>query len=235
MVKLIKFTKEFREQFHQITQTDEFAELLGIVWHFGNVSDTGNTFEIYHTDKEIVTKFSSLARGSTILRLYYNSKLKSWEWYCNIHIRHPLVAYINKIGWSSISWKERMYPQGYVKHNIFIRNYMLMRYDLKVITDHMKCQQIRIFIYGSYDILKKINEHLQKTLEIKYNQLLVHQKHTEYVLCNYSIIEIPIILEYMQAWEELDKFHFLNLNLKVQASSLSDEHVLSETPSIFEY
>lgn len=215
MTKIYKFTDKFIEEFHEFVNTDTFSELLGIVWRYGHFHVHDNKFELSHKNREIIERFSILAKGATPVKSRYRSDKGFHEWHCNIHGNHPLLKKIRNMGWQPITHQERTYPKGDFNHSIFIKTYILMRHDVGIIREKTPkgiLTRPRLRIHGSVDVLQHITQHLHTELGVGLKKLQTDWKVARAKTIYYqSKRDIPLILEYVGAWEALEKFNSFEL------------------------
>lgn len=222
MNKTYQFTDTFIQSFNDFTQTDEFSELLGVIWRYGHFHGYNMKFEVSHKNKEVVERFATLVPGATPVKSRYRSHKGFHEWHSNIHVSHPLLKIIKRMGWSPRQKQERTYPKGVINHAIFIKTYILMRHDVGIMRENrMKGAFIRprLRIHGSADILQHIAQHLYKKLGVGLKKIQTDSKvHRAKTLYYQSPKEISSILEYIGAKKTMDKFHSLRLGYEKSGS-----------------
>lgn len=213
MAKKFLYTPENIVWFESFLKSNEFSEALGIVWKYGYKNPS--YFQIRHRKQEIVERFKILIKDTTPIKTHYRKDKDFTEWSCNISLNHPFLQKIKQLGWTPLGKQERMYPKGEINHDIFIKTYILMRHDVELVQEKKQkkiVKRARLRLHGSTNILQHINLHLHTKLNVSLKTIQTHSKVNRTKTLYYqSTKEIPIILEYIRAWETLEKFNSFTL------------------------
>ncbi|AFQ19878.1 hypothetical protein P9Y62_22005 [Bacillus thuringiensis] len=213
-----------QEWFRQFIQTDEFSEALGIIWRFGYIHTVDNRFQLSHKSSHIVSRFSDLIIGASEPRSYFRKSKGFIEWECHIERSHPFLLEAQKMGWTPRLQQERLFPLGEFNESIFVKTYILMRHDVGIMREKTKNGILirpRLRLHGSVDVLQNVCRVLHKDLNIKPKKLQTDWKVERAKAIYYqSKRDIPAILEYVGAWETLEKFNSFELGYE---KTLTDE------------
>ncbi|OUB79373.1 hypothetical protein BK744_03620 [Bacillus thuringiensis serovar zhaodongensis] len=213
MAKKFLYTTENITWFESFLKSEGFSEALGIVWKYGH--EGPYHFEVRHKRLEIVEKFKDLVIHATCIKPRYREDKGFTEWHCNISLNHPFLKKIKQLGWAPLIKKERAYPKGDFNHDIFIKTYILMRHDVGMVREKTKkgvLKRARLRIHGSTNILEHINQHLHEKIGVGLKKLQTDLKVDRAKILHYqSKRDIPAILEYVGAWEALEKFNSFEL------------------------
>lgn len=212
MVKKFELTEEEQLWFDDFVKTDEFAEVLAIIWRYGAKRKDG--FSIRNKRHWIVARFKDLVKRSGSVR-YCGFDEDYIYWESMINFNHPLVNKIVEMGWSPITEGNRSFPKGDFNKSVFVSTYILLLHDLGTIKEKNKKGifiRPRLRIHGSVDVLNNISMVLHNELDIGLKKLQTDQKIPKAKTIYYqSKIEIPKILEFVGAAESLDRFNSLDL------------------------
>ncbi|MBD7939654.1 hypothetical protein H9655_21660 [Cytobacillus sp. Sa5YUA1] len=213
---LFIFAEEDMKWFEDFIKSKEFAEALAIVWCYGTLSV--DSFTVRCKNRSIVARFKELVRKTRPLRsqtAYIQSdKNKPYDqWVCSMHYMHPFVLQIKNMGWVPITYEDKPYPTGEFDDETFVKTYIKIHHALdSSYSKKIKYTRPRLRIHGTDNVLEKINNHLIGNLKIgkkKIQKINISNK-TKYLQYT-SKIEIPIILEYVQAQESIEKYNSLKL------------------------
>ena len=181
-----------QEWFRQFIKTDKFSEALGIIWRFGHIHEGDNRFELSHKSFHVVSKFSSLIFGSTAPRSYFRKDKGFTEWECHFDISNPFIQEAIKMGWT---------PR--------------LRHDVEIMREKTKrgiLVRPRLRLHGSVDVLQNLCRVLHQELNIQPKKLQTDLKVQRAKTIYYqSKKDVPAILEYVGAWEALEKFNSFEL------------------------
>jgi hypothetical protein len=214
-----ELTEEDIKWFDYFFESKEFAEALGIVWAYG--SHTVDSFVVRCADRYIVERFAALVRKSRPVysQIAYRQDDKNnpyKQWVCGIHFMHPFVLKIKDSGWVPVGHTERPYPKGEFNQEVFCKTYIKLHHSLSTSYDRNRDYvSPRMRVHGSVKVLTRINDFLSSKLGISKKRIQKHSrsnttKHIQYG----SKIEIPKILEYVDACKSLEKFYSLQLGYK---------------------
>jgi hypothetical protein len=182
--------KKVRAHFESIKHTREFSFCLGLLWGNGTVS--GPKFIFRHKEKKWCDYVYELLDLKSPPFQMQNDRN---HWVVMFGTQHPVYEYLLEIGWKGRTEKERDYPIGDIFHDEFVRAFILLHHYLK----KKKDGRLHLEIYGSRNILERINEILRELLGTTLKKV---QKHTQSDVChilNYqSQREIPRILEFLK-------------------------------------
>ncbi|HHT7044742.1 TPA: hypothetical protein ACTZ2N_005201 [Bacillus cereus] len=211
MRKLLAIEKSEREWFVDFRKTDEFAEALAFVWRNGHKSS--GSFILSDDSFEYINRFATLV--NTTVRSNSDKTLNIGTWYCSLGMNHPFITEIIKMGWKSGSRYERDYPHGDFNDAAFIKTYINIRHDLSRKKSNGRRGVYfapRLRIYGSEQVLRRINQHFHETIGTKIKSIQLESKKKNIKTINYqSVEEVQNILEYVGALESLERFYSFEL------------------------
>lgn len=129
---------------------------------------------------------------------------------------HPFIRKAKELGWTPIQEKSRSFPKGEFNKEVFVKAYILMRYDLGTIKEKRKKNKIyvrpRLRMHGSTDILEHLNKFMFDELGIKKKKLQTDRKISKAkTLYFQSYKDIESILKYIGASETLETLYSFNL------------------------
>ncbi|WP_242291317.1 hypothetical protein [Bacillus cereus group sp. BfR-BA-01356] len=213
-----------QEWFRQFIKTDKFSEALGVIWRFGHIHEGDNRFELFHKSFHVVSKFSNLIFGATAPRSYFRKDKGFTEWECHFDISNPFIQEAIKMGWTPRLQQERLFPTGEFNESIFVKTYILLRHDVGIMREKTKrgiLVRPRLRLHGSVDVLQNLCRVLHQELNIKPKKLQTDLKVQRAKTIYYqSKRDVPAILEYVGAWEALEKFNSFELGYE---KNLMDE------------
>ncbi|WP_242295182.1 hypothetical protein [Bacillus cereus group sp. BfR-BA-01426] len=215
MPRKFTFTEEERVWFDQFVTTDEFAEVLAIVWRYGANRKFG--FSVRNKRRWIVARFKELVKRSGSVR-HCNFDEDYIYWESMINFSHPLVHKITEMGWSPITEGNRTFPKGSFNKRVFVSTYIRLLHEVGTIREKNKKGifiRPRLRIHGSVDVLNNISKVLHDELGVGLKKLQTDHKIPQAKTIYFqSKKEIPKILEFAGATESLDKFYSFDLGLR---------------------
>jgi hypothetical protein len=181
-----------------------FSEALAIAWCVG--SHTNDAFLVRHRRKEIPERFYELVPHIRPVRKFYDKQLDYHRWEIGMFHLHPFVQKLKEVGWTPIFHEQRNYPTADIDHEIFIKTYIRIRHSYDVQRDPNYLRP-RLRIHTTLAIAPYINELLARKLDIQPKRPQKHKVSDKMVVLFYtSKKEVPLILEYVEAKESLEKF-----------------------------
>ncbi|HFJ9286677.1 TPA: hypothetical protein ACGW44_004606 [Bacillus toyonensis] len=214
MTKKFRLSNEEEKQFNQFLATDDFAEILAIIWRYG--SKRKGYFSIRNKKKEIPERFRELVVRSNSVRYCKREregKVNFWE--IGINEYHPLVKKIEEMNWTPISEKNRTFPKGIFNEKVFVATYIRLLHDLGTVHGQDKgkiYKRARLRIHGSVDVLNNIARVLHRELGVGLKRIQTDGKIPQAKQIYYqSKKEIPLILEFAGAIESLHRFYDFRL------------------------
>lgn len=206
-------TEEDIKWFDDFFQSKEFAEALAIVWGFG--SHLADSFVVRNADSTVVERFSQLVRKTRPLHPYEcKDKAKPYtQWVCGMHHLHPFVLKIKSMGWVGSNNEDKPYPKGSFDEEVFVKMYIKLHHSLdKSYSTAKKYTRPRLRIHGTADVLSHISHFLFEQLNVGEKKVQNHKQTTRTKTLQYtSKLEIPQILNYVNAAESIKKFDSLKL------------------------
>ncbi|ARJ25849.1 hypothetical protein B7492_32975 (plasmid) [Bacillus mycoides] len=97
--EIMKTYVSIRNWFIEFFETEEFSEVLNIVWE--NSYEHGDTFVFAHEKQEEVIQFFYRIKGASSIESRYNEPKGIEEWYCTLSKWHPLVLKLKELGWKN--------------------------------------------------------------------------------------------------------------------------------------
>lgn len=214
MTKKFRLSNEEEKQFNQFLATDDFAEILAILWRYG--PKRKGYFSIRNKKKEIPERFRELVVRSNSVRYCKREregKVNFWE--IGINEYHPLVKKIEEMNWTPISEKNRTFPKEIFNEKVFVATYIRLLHDLGTVHGQDKGKIYKracLRIHGSVDVLNNITRVLHRELGVGLKRIQTDGKIPQAKQIYYqSKKEIPLILEFAGAIESLHRFYDFRL------------------------
>ncbi|MRX56145.1 hypothetical protein GJU41_19490 [Bacillus idriensis] len=210
-----RLTQEEEDWFTSFFKSDEFSEVLATLWALGSYSDNG--FTIRHANRGLIERFSEMVMKTRPIRsqiAYIRSdKDRPYEqWVCSMHPHHPLVSKMKDMGWLPVQAENRPFPSGDLDEDVFCKAYIRLRHTLT--TSYSKEKNYlrpQLYIYGSQEVLLRLTSFLCKRIGTKEKKVQHHSQTSITKTIIYSSkVEVPQILEYIEANGTLEKFRSLN-------------------------
>lgn len=208
MSRKFRFTEEEQAWFDDFIKTDEFAEALAIAWRYG--ARRRENFSIRSKRRWIVARFKELLiRTGGIRHCDFDEDYIYWE--VIINFNHPFFLKMEEMGWSQITQGNRLFPVGNFNEIAFVKTYILLLHDVGTMREKKKDGYYvrgRLRIHGSVDVLNNVCRVLHQQLGVGMKKLQTdHKIEKAKTIYFQSKTEIPAILEFVGAFDTLEKYH----------------------------